>query len=150
MLGAGAAELAGRLRDYPLDAIYVNEDPAVDAFVLDPVVDYLQAAAQSARAVVAAAFPTRFPAATSPAASSRRLGAGIVADVVDVRVEGAEVICVSPKLGGAMVTECALRPGDYGVVTVRPNAFAAASRGRRRRDPAAREAGQRVRGAGRT
>ncbi len=39
-----------------------------------------------------------------------RLGAGIVADVVDVHVEGGAVICVSPKLGGALVTDVRAAP----------------------------------------
>ena len=54
-----------------------------------------------------------------------RLGCGIVADVVDIRVENGAPICVSPKLGGVLVTNCVLRPAEYGVVTVRPSAFAA-------------------------
>ncbi len=54
-----------------------------------------------------------------------RLGAGIVADVTDFKIEGGSVACTSPKLGGALVTTCALRPGEYGIATVRPNAFAA-------------------------
>ncbi len=128
VLGAGAAELAERLREYPLDAIYVNEDSAVDAFVLDPVVDYLQAAAQSAGPSLLL-IPNTLSGRDVAGRILARLGAGIVADVVDVRIEGGEVICVSPKLGGAMVTECALRPGEYGVVTVRPNAFTAATGG---------------------
>jgi len=48
----------------------------------------------------------------------------MVADVVELTPEQGAVICASPKLGGALLTQCALRPADYGVVTVRPNAFA--------------------------
>jgi electron transfer flavoprotein alpha subunit len=128
VLGPGAAPLAERLREYPLDAVYVNDDPDVDAFVLDPAVDYLQAAAESSGPSLLL-IPNTLSGRDVAGRILVRLGAGVVADVVDVRVEGGEVICVSPKLGGAIVTECALRAGDYGVVTVRPNAFAATTGG---------------------
>jgi electron transfer flavoprotein alpha subunit len=128
VLGAGSAQLAERLKEYPLDAVYVNEDPDVDAFLLDPVVDYLHAAAESAGPALLL-IPNTLSGRDVAGRLLARLAAGIVADVVEVRVEGGEVICVSPKLGGAIVTECALKAGDYGVVTVRPNAFNAATGG---------------------
>ena len=46
VLGSGAAGLAEQLKAYPLDVIYVGEDGDVDAFLLDPIVDYLEAAAR--------------------------------------------------------------------------------------------------------
>ena len=128
VLGAGSAELAQRLREYPLDAIYVNEDPEVDGFVLDPVVDYLHAAAQSVGPSLLL-VPNTLSGRDVAGRILARLRAGIVADVVEVRIDGDAVVCVSPKLGGAIVTECALKSGDYGVVTVRPNSFAAAAGG---------------------
>ena len=41
VLGPGATQLAEELRKYPLDLVYVADDPAVDGFLLDPTVDYL-------------------------------------------------------------------------------------------------------------
>ena len=96
--------------------------------MLDPVVDYLEAAAQSAGPSLLL-IPNTLSGRDVAGRFVARLGAGIVADVADFRIEGAEVDCISPKLGGAIVTDCALRPGDYGVATVRPNAFAAAPGG---------------------
>ncbi|HYL26739.1 MAG TPA: electron transfer flavoprotein subunit alpha/FixB family protein, partial [Candidatus Nitrosotalea sp.] len=48
---------------------------------------------------------------------------------VEIRVEGDTVVCVSPKLGGVLITECALRSTPYAIATVRPSAFVAAPGG---------------------
>ncbi|HEX3670765.1 MAG TPA: electron transfer flavoprotein subunit alpha/FixB family protein [Candidatus Cybelea sp.] len=128
VLGAGAAQLAEQLKIYPLDTIYVAEDGDVDAYLLDPNVDYLQAVAQRIGPSLVL-IPNTLSGRDVAGRIMVRLSAGIVADVVDMHVSGGEVVCVSPKLGGALITNCALRPGDYGVVTVRPSAFAAAAAG---------------------
>ncbi|MBV8343469.1 MAG: electron transfer flavoprotein subunit alpha/FixB family protein [Candidatus Eremiobacteraeota bacterium] len=128
VLGAGAAQLAEQLKAYPLDVVYVDESKDVDEFLLDPVVDSLAAVAKRLGPSLVL-VPNTLSGRDIAGKLLVRLGAGIVADVVDVEVEGADVVCVSPKLGGAIVTRCALRPADYGVVTVRPNAFAAAPGG---------------------
>jgi electron transfer flavoprotein alpha subunit len=54
-----------------------------------------------------------------------RLGAGMAADVTGFQIESGRVGCVAPKLGGVTITTCAFRDCEYGVATVRPNAFAA-------------------------
>jgi electron transfer flavoprotein alpha subunit len=128
VLGPGAAQLAEQLRSYPLDLIYANEDPAVDGFLLDPVVDYLEAAAKEVGPALML-IPNTLSGRDIAGKLMVRLKAGIVADIVDLKVEGDAVVCVSPKLGGAIVTNCALRPNDYGIATVRPNAFSAAPGG---------------------
>lgn len=128
VLGAGAGQLAEQLKSYPLDTIYVAEDRDVDAYLLDPNVDYLQAAAQQIGPSLVL-IPNTLSGRDVAGRIMVRLSAGIVADVVEMQVSGGEVVCVSPKLGGALVTNCALRAGEYGVVTVRPSAFAAAAGG---------------------
>ena len=60
-----------------------------------------------------------------------RLGAGIVADVVDIRVEDGAVVCVSPKLGGAL-------DHDVRVAPARLRRSRPFGRTRSRRRPAAR------------
>lgn len=124
-LGSGAQKLAEALRAYPLDAIYVSEDEDVDRFLVDPVVDYLEAAARSVGPALIL-IPNTLSGRDIAGKLLVRLGAGIVADVVEFKVEGQAVACVSPKLGGALVTQCALQPADYGIATVRPNALSAA------------------------
>lgn len=128
VLGSGATQLADQLRAYPLDAVYVNADPAVDQYLLDPIVDYLEAAAKTVGPSLVL-IPNTLSGRDVAGRLVVRLGAGIVADVVEVSVEDGAVLCVSPKLGGVLVTHCALRPADYGIATIRPSAFAAARGG---------------------
>jgi electron transfer flavoprotein alpha subunit len=127
VLGSGAAVLAEELKAYPLDTIYVSDDSAVDTYLLDPIVDYLESAAKTAGPSLIL-IPNTLSGRDVAGRLVVRLGAGIVADVVDLAVENGAVVCVSPKLGGVLITECALLPADYGIATVRPSAFAA-SRG---------------------
>lgn len=128
VLGEGASALAEQLKRYPLDTIYVAQDGDVDKYLLDPSVDYLQAAAELAGPSLIL-IPNTLSGRDVAGRLMVRLGAGIVADVVGIQIESGEIVCVSPKLGGVLVTSCALRPGEYGIATVRPSAFAAAPGG---------------------
>ena len=128
VLGPGAGVLAEQLKNYPLDVVYVGEDADVDAFLLDPTVDYLEAAAKAAGPSLVL-VPNTLSGRDVAGRLLVRLQAGLAADVTEIKVEGESVACTSPKLGGALITVCALLPGEYGVVTVRPNAFSAAPGG---------------------
>lgn len=128
VVGSGAAALAEQLKNYPLDVIHVNEDGDVDKFLLDPVVDYLEAAARAVGPSLVL-IPNTLSGRDVAGRLVARLNAGIGADVTDFTVENGTVECVSPKMGGALVTTCAIKPADYGIATVRPNAFAAAPGG---------------------
>jgi electron transfer flavoprotein alpha subunit len=122
--GAGSAELAKQLATYPLDAVHYNDDPQVDQFLLDPTVDYVEAAARAigpSLVLIANTLTGKDVAGRLVA----RLSAGICADATEFKIEGGKIEAVMPKMGGAAITTCALRPGDYGIVTIRPNAFAA-------------------------
>jgi electron transfer flavoprotein alpha subunit len=127
VLGAGSSTLADQLKAYPLDEVHVSEDSDVDRFLIDPAIDYLEAAAKALGPSVVL-IPNTLYGRDIAGRIAARLHAGMTADVVDIKVEGGHVDCVSPKLGGAAITTCRLR-GDYGIVTVRPNAFAAAPGG---------------------
>jgi electron transfer flavoprotein alpha subunit len=128
VLGPASARLADQLTNYPFESILLNEDPEVESFLLDPIVDYLAAAAERLGPSLIL-IPNTLSGRDVAGRLMVRLRAGMVADVVEVQVDGDAVVCTSPKLGGALVTRCALRPADYGVVTVRPNAFAVATSG---------------------
>ena len=103
VVGSGATQLAEQLKLYPIDAIYLNEDPDVDAFLLDPAVDYLEAAARRCGPVADphsehALGPRRCRAsARAPGGGSRRRR-GLIS-----KVEDGAVVCTSPKLGGALI-----------------------------------------------
>jgi len=125
-LGNGASTVAQALGKYPLDEIHISEDPDVDRFLLDPTVDYLEAVARSAGPSIVLVGNTMMGRDVAGRIAAR-LQAGLTSDVTGIRVEGARVECIAPKLGGNTITTCAFKEAPYGVVTIRPNAFAAAS-----------------------
>lgn len=123
VLGKGAAAAAEAIKAYPFDKIHVSEDDEIEAFMVDPSVDYLEAAA---RAVGPSLILVPFTMIGRDIGSrlAARLDCGQNADVTDIVIEGGKVGCVSPKLGGTIVTTCAF-VGDYGIAAVRPNSFKA-------------------------
>jgi electron transfer flavoprotein alpha subunit len=124
VLGAGAGRLAESLKAYPLDVIHVAEDADVDAYLLEPTIDYLEAAAHSIGSAIVLVPNTMYGRDVASRLAAR-LSAGMTADVTGFEVEGGRVSCIAPKLGGVTITTCAFKDCDYGVATVRPNAFAA-------------------------
>jgi len=128
VVGAGAAKLAEQLKSYPLDVVHFNEDGDVDRFLLDPVVDYVEAAARAAGPSLIL-IPNTLSGRDVAGRLVARLDAGIAADVTEFSVRNGAVECVAPKMGGAVITVCAIKPGDYGIATIRPSAFAAAPGG---------------------
>jgi electron transfer flavoprotein alpha subunit len=127
-VGPGAGELAEQLKSYPLDVVHVAGDPDVDAFLIDPAIDYLEAAARAIGPSLILVPNTMYGRDVAGRISAR-LRCGFTADVTDFKIEGGHIACVAPKLGGAVITTCALRDADYGVSTVRPNAFPATQGG---------------------
>ena len=124
VLGHGAAALAQQLKGHPLDVVHVAEDPDVDKFLLDPLVDYLEAVAKSVGPSLIL-VPNTLQGRDVAGRIAARLQAGLTSDVTALKVENGSVGSVSPKLGGTTITTCAFKDADYGVVTVRPNSFAA-------------------------
>lgn len=122
--GAGADALAKQLQNHPLDTIYYTTDPDVDKYLLDPVVDYLEAAAKKI-GPAAILIPNTMLGRDVAGRIAARLNAGLASDVTGLRVENGRVLCIAPKLQGTVITTCAFKAGEYGVVTVRPNAFSA-------------------------
>ena len=126
--GADAAVVAAKLAVYPLDVIHVLDDAALAVHGLDPQVDALESVARAvgpslvivANTMIGRDVGSRFAA---------RVDAGIDADVTAIMVNGGRVACVSPKLGGTVVTTCGFAKGDYGVAVIRPNVFAVAEGG---------------------
>ncbi|HVA38919.1 MAG TPA: electron transfer flavoprotein subunit alpha/FixB family protein [Candidatus Dormibacteraeota bacterium] len=124
VLGSGASALAERLKGFPLDVIHVSEDGDVEKYLIDPTIDYLEAVAKSVGPALIL-VPNTMHGRDVAGRVAARLGAGLAADVTQFNVDGGTVGCVAPKLGGAAFTTCAFKNADYGVVTVRPNAFSA-------------------------
>ena len=128
VLGAGSATLAEQLKNYPLDAVHVSEDPDVDKYLLDPVVDYLEAVARSIGPSLIL-VPNTMQGRDIAGRMAARLNAGLNSDVTDFRLEGGKVVSVGPKLQGSSIVASGFKDGDYGIATVRPNAFDAKAGG---------------------
>lgn len=128
VLGNGAAALAEQLKNYPLDTIYVAEDADVDKYFLDPIVDYMEAVAKTAGPSLVL-VPNTMLGRDVAGRLAARLQAGLTSDVTDFTIEGGKVVSVAPKLQGSTITGCAFKNTEYGVATVRPNAFDAQANG---------------------
>ena len=124
VLGKNASAAAEQLKAYPVDTIHVSEDPDIDAFLIDPSVDYLEAAVKAVGPSLVL-VPYTMIGRDLGSRLAARLDAGQTADVIDVKVDGGNVVCVSPKLGGTVLTSCSFK-GDYGVAAIRPNSFKSA------------------------
>ena len=127
-LGAGAASLAEQLKNYPLDTIHVSEDGDVDKFLLDPLIDYVEAVAKSTGPALIL-FPNTMLGRDVAGRVAARLNAGMNSDVTDIRVEGGKPVIAGPKLQGSTVVASGFKNTEYGVATVRPNAFDAQASG---------------------
>jgi electron transfer flavoprotein alpha subunit len=128
VLGSGASGLAGQLKNYPLDAIHVSEDGDVDKYLLDPIVDYLEAVAKATGPALVL-LPNTMLGRDVAGRIAARLNAGMNSDVTNFRFEGGRAISVGPKLQGSTVVASGFKNTDYGVATVRPNAFDAQTGG---------------------
>jgi electron transfer flavoprotein alpha subunit len=128
VVGGGASDLAKTLATYPLDVVYYNDDPDVDAFLLDPAIDYVEAAARAVGPCLVLVANTL----TGKDVAGRlvaRLDAGVCADATEFHVNKGSIEAVMPKMGGSAITVCAFKAGEYAIATVRPNAFAAKAGG---------------------
>jgi electron transfer flavoprotein alpha subunit len=122
VLGPGASALAEQLKTYPLDVIHVTEDAEVDKYLLDPAIDYLEAVAKSAGPALIL-LPNTMLGRDIAGRIAARLNAGLNADVTEIRLDGGKAVSVGPKLQGSTVVASGFKNTDYGVATVRPNAF---------------------------
>jgi electron transfer flavoprotein alpha subunit len=65
VVGPGSTTLAETLKTYPLDVVHVNDDADVEKFLLDPIVDYVEAAAKAVGPSVIL-FPNTMPRCRGP------------------------------------------------------------------------------------
>jgi electron transfer flavoprotein alpha subunit len=124
VLGKGAAAAAAALKETPIDTIHVGEDAPIDAFLLDPAVDAVEALLRETGPSLAL-FPASNAGKDIAARIAVRLDAGIITEATDIAVEGGAVHVQSPKFGGTVVSTVGFKHSDYGVVVCRPNSFAA-------------------------
>lgn len=128
VLGADAAQIAESLKAYPLDVVHVAEDADVDKFFLDPIVDYLEVVARATGPALIL-VPNTMLGRDVAGRLVGRLDAGLTSDVTDFTFESGRAVSVAPKLQGSTITGCGFKNTEYGVATIRPNAFSAAAGG---------------------
>ncbi|MGH7715657.1 MAG: electron transfer flavoprotein subunit alpha/FixB family protein, partial [Vulcanimicrobiaceae bacterium] len=122
--GAGASQAAEATRSYGLSVLHVADGSVTAEYLIDPLVDALEAAVTAAGPSLIL-VPNTMIGRDVGSRVAARLDAGITSDATDVIVSDGNVRTVSPKLGGLTITTCAFRNTEYGVVSVRPNVFAA-------------------------
>lgn len=128
VLGSGSAAVADQLKNYPLDVIHTTEDGEVDKFLLDPTIDYLEAVAKSAGPALIL-LPNTMLGRDVAGRIAARLNAGLNSDVTEIHVDGGKAVSAGPKLQGSTIVASGFKNTDYGVATVRPNAFDAQAGG---------------------
>ena len=128
VVGAGSATIAAELQQYPLDEIHTAEDSDVETYCVDPAIDYVEFLARATGSALLLA-PHTMLGRDIAGRLAARLDAGIIADVTAIEIAGGSVRATSPKLGGAVITTCVFQKSDFGIATVRPNAFAAQAQG---------------------
>jgi len=122
--GAGASRAADATKPYGLAKLHVADGGAAAEYLIDPLVDALETVAKSAGPSLIL-VPNTMIGRDVGSRVAARLDAGMTSDATDVVVRDGKVSTVSPKLGGLTITTCAFKNAQYGVVTVRPNVFAA-------------------------
>ena len=122
--GAGASRAADATKPYGLAKLHVADGGAAAEYLIDPLVDALETVAKSAGPSLIL-VPNTMIGRDVGSRVAARLDAGLTSDATDVVVRDGKVSTVSPKLGGLTITTCAFKNAQYGVVTVRPNVFAA-------------------------
>jgi len=122
--GAGASQAAEATKAYGLGTLHVADGGATAEYLIDPLVDALEAVAKTAGPALIL-VPNTMIGRDVGSRIAARLDAGITSDATDVIVADGRVKTVSPKLGGLTITTCAFKNAEYGVVSVRPNVFAA-------------------------
>ncbi|MGH7662521.1 MAG: electron transfer flavoprotein subunit alpha/FixB family protein [Vulcanimicrobiaceae bacterium] len=122
--GVGAANAANALKEYGLGTLHVADGGATAEYLIDPLVDALEGVAKEAGPSLIL-VPNTMIGRDVGGRVAARLDAGMTSDATDVTVRDGKVATVSPKLGGLTIVTCAFKNAQHGVITVRPNVFAA-------------------------
>lgn len=122
--GNGAAQAAEAAKPYGLGTLHVADGGATAEYLLDPLVDALESVAKAAGPALIL-VPNTMLGRDVGSRVAARLDAGMTSDATQIVVRDGKVATVSPKLGGLTITTCAFKNTEYGVISVRPNTFAA-------------------------
>jgi electron transfer flavoprotein alpha subunit len=121
--GAGFDRAKDALAEYGAGKVYVAESEDLDRYLLQPTIELLAGLIQERQpgAVLFASVPAGKDLASGVAA---RLGAGVMADVVELAADGDRVTCSMSVFGGATQTTCQVA-GSPQLICLKPNAVVA-------------------------
>jgi len=122
-VGSGFDRSRDRLAAAGAGTAYVAQSDDLDGFLLQPQIETLAALIQEKEPAVVL-FGSDALGKDLASGVAARIGAGVLADVVDLAVDGDRLVATMAVFGGAMVTRCRLR-GVPQIVCVKPNAFVA-------------------------
>ncbi|WP_370325761.1 electron transfer flavoprotein subunit alpha/FixB family protein [Euzebya sp.] len=124
IFGPGAAGAADKVGEYGASTAYVWEGSEVTEYATEPQVAALAAAieASGAQAVLYASDPF---VTDIVARTAIRVGGGVVADAVDLELDGDRVVATKAIFGGDMNSRCQVDGDRTQFVGVKPNSFQA-------------------------
>ena len=122
-VGTGYERAKDRLAAFGAGKVYVAEGEDLDDYLVQPHIEALASLVAEHRPAVVffASVPTGKDLASGVAA---RLGAGVMADVVDLAADGDRLTCTMSVFGGATTTTCRVK-GAPQLICLKPNAFVA-------------------------
>lgn len=124
IFGADASAVADKIGEYGAGKAYVWEAPEADDYATEPQVAALAAAIEAAGAPIvlyaADPFVTDIVARTAV-----RIGGGVVADAVDLELQGDRMVATKAIFGGDMTSQCQVEGDRTQFVGVKPNSFQA-------------------------
>ena len=123
-VGSGWEKAKERLAAFAGGAkAYVAESEDIDQYLLQPAIDVLGGLIKEKQP--AAIFFASVPAGKDLASGiAANVGAGVMADVVDLEAAGDRLKCTMSVFGGSTITKCEVK-GSPQIICVKPNAFVA-------------------------
>lgn len=124
IFGAGAADAADKVGEYGATKAFVWDAAEADDYATEPKVAALVAAieASGAKAVLYAADPF---VTDVVARAAIRTGGGVVADAIDLELDGDRIVATKAIFGGDMNSRCQVQGDRVQFVGVKPNSFQA-------------------------
>jgi electron transfer flavoprotein alpha subunit len=122
-VGDGFDKARERLGSAGAGTAYVAASDELDGYLLQPQIETIASLIEEKQPAVVL-FGSDALGKDLASGVAARIGAGVLADVVDLTVDGGELTATMSVFGGATVTTCCVR-GTPQIVCVKPNAFVA-------------------------
>lgn len=125
VLGPGAAAAAGKLGQYGVEEVLVDEGDVFEQYLTGPHVEAVAQVVEQSTPV-AVLFPDTLDGRDIASRLAARLNSGLVSAVIDLMPDGGKVEAKETIFGGSYVTTVGVRNSPVALFLVRPNAFSPA------------------------